>query len=302
MSRDYYNQRLGIGGPPRLQLAEVGDHLAVAYEFIAEQGYLQQSFGYSCIDAGNVPGIHGADLQSALYLAAGIRVDRYLPTFMREADEVSLFTLAEFIWGHVARPEDGAGRFHSFGGCGLHVNPRTDRFDRKAAQDEWRAKINVFLKFYGEGFRLSEAGEIVRLTPDGMPALTETPLPRVIGNKDQAKVANAIRTFQLGRATREQRQQAVRELVDVLEFHRPAVKQHLLNKDEDDLFNIANNFAVRHHRPDQKDSYGDDWLTWLFYTYLATVHLVLRRVHAADPEPTGPPIQEDSLADDEFRF
>jgi hypothetical protein len=75
VSRDYYNQRLGIGGPPRLQLAEVGDHLAVAYEFIAEQGYLQQSFGYSCIDAGKVPGLHGADLESALYLATGIRVD-----------------------------------------------------------------------------------------------------------------------------------------------------------------------------------------------------------------------------------
>ncbi|MGO9835245.1 MAG: hypothetical protein ACLP1X_13615, partial [Polyangiaceae bacterium] len=77
----------------------------------------------------------------------------------------------------------------------------------------------------------------------------------------------------------EKRKQAVRDLVDVLEYHRGAVKVHL-SRDESDLFNVANNFALRHHRPDQKDDYDEAWLTWLFYVYLATVHLVLERVHA----------------------
>jgi hypothetical protein len=97
-----------------------------------------------------------------------------------------------------------------------------------------------------------------------------------------AKLANAVHTFQLGRSTREQRKQAVRDLVDILEFHRPAVKQHLLSKDEDDLFNIANNFALRHHNQRQKDDYDDAWLTWLFYVYLATAHLMLGRVGGVD--------------------
>ena len=108
--------------------------------------------------------------------------------------------------------------------------------------------------------------------------LVEAKVSPKVGNRDRAKVANAVRTFHLGRSTREQRKQAVRDLVDILEFHRPAVKS-LLSKDEHDLFNIANNFAIRHHRLDQKDDYDDAWLTWLFYVYLSTVHLVLGRIH-----------------------
>lgn len=57
----------------------------------------------------------------------------------------------------------------------------------------------------------------------------------------------------------------------------------LLSKHEDDLFNIANNFSIRHHRENQKDDYDDAWLTWLFYVNLSTVHLVLGRVHGVIP-------------------
>ena len=106
--------------------------------------------------------------------------------------------------------------------------------------------------------------------------------PANAADKDRAKVVGAIRTFRLAKATREQRQQAVRDLIDILEFHRPAVRAHLGKKGEGDLFNIANNFALRHHNSSQSDDYGEDWLTWLFYLYLSTVHLVLGRVHDSE--------------------
>lgn len=51
---------------------------------------------------------------------------------------------------------------------------------------------------------------------------------------------------------------------------------------EDDLFNIANNFALRHHNLRQKDNYDDACLTWMFYVYLATTHLILGRVGGVD--------------------
>jgi hypothetical protein len=43
-------------------------------------------------------------------------------------------------------------------------------------------------------------------------------------------------------------------LLDVLEFLRPAIKQHLNKKDENDIFNIAN-FGIRHHNKDQQTEY-----------------------------------------------
>jgi hypothetical protein len=40
------------------------------------------------------------------------------------------------------------------------------------------------------------------------------------------------------------------------------------------IVNIAHNFALRHNNDIQKDDYDDTFLTWLFYMYLATVHLI----------------------------
>jgi hypothetical protein len=75
------------------------------------------------------------------------------------------------------------------------------------------------------------------------------------------------------------------------------VKEQLLSQDESALFNIANNYAIRHHKAEQKDDYDDVWLRWLFYFYLSTVHLVLGLVHGLQ-EPPPPPVS----ADDEVPF
>jgi len=283
MSRDYYNRRVGKDGQaPHLTLAEAAGQLVAAYSFVDQQGYLQRSFGYSCVDAGKVAGLHGSDLREVLHLEASIKITNSVADFLRDADEVAMFTLAEFVHDHVAKPAKDAGAFHGFSNCGWHYDCRGDKFDDVAARVEWRNKVDAFLKFYEDGYELSTSGEIVRIAPDGMSKLVQTqPSPRV-GNTDRAKVANAVRTFHLGRSTREERKQAVRVLADVLEFHRAAVKTHL-SKDESDLFNIANNFALRHHNSQQRDDYDDAWLTWLFYIYLSTVHLVLGRVYG-EPE------------------
>jgi hypothetical protein len=186
----------------------------------------------------------------------------------------------------VAKPLGNTGRYHPFSDCAWHFESTDARFfDERTAREEWRAKVNGALKFYEDGFELTRGGEVVRLAPDGVTDFVRAPLPMAVQPIDAEKVAHAIRTFHLGRAAREERKPAVRALFDVLEFHRPAVKKQ---KDEDDLFNIANNFSIRHHRENQKHDYDDAWLTWMFYVNLATVHLVLGRVHGATPFELGP--------------
>lgn len=114
-----------------------------------------------------------------------------------------------------------------------------------------------------------------------------------------AKVETAVRMFRRGLSSREEQKQAVRVLVDLLEFYRPQVKEHLLSQDESELFKIANNYGIRHHRAEQKDDYDDIWLRWLFYFYLSTVHLVLALVHGRQEPPPPPP---PSSADDDLPF
>lgn len=282
MTRDYYNRRSGAGGErPRLTLPEMAGNIAGAYRFILERGYLQRSFGYYCVDGGEVPGRDGNGINEALLLATGVRAPTLLEDLIRDADEAVVFTIVEFVFDHLAKPLENTGRYHPFNNCGWHYDSADPRFfDEPAARGEWRAKINGALKFYEDGFELSEAGEVVRLAPDGVTELVRAPLPATLQRTDAEKVAHAIRTFHLGRATREERKQAVRSLFDILEFHRATVKA-LLSKDEGELFNIANNFSIRHHRATEKDEYDEAWLTWMFYVNLSTVHLVLRRVHGA---------------------
>jgi len=48
-----------------------------------------------------------------------------------------------------------------------------------------------------------------------------------------------------------------------------AIKKVIIDEDESDLFNIANNFGIRHHRKGQKKRYDEDiFLNWIFYYYL----------------------------------
>jgi hypothetical protein len=293
--RAYYNRRIGKDGePPRLALAEAAKQIAAACDYLEQHGYLQRAFGYHCVDAGAVAGKLGSDVRTHFYLSTGIRVETSVSDFLVKTDAVGFFTLIEFLHDHVAKPDERTGRYHSFSGCGWHFDCRSDQFDVEAARREWRDTTNALLKYYEDGYQLSGDGEIVRLAPDGLDALVEVDAPKASGDTNIKKLRVAVRTFRRGLSSREEQKQAVRDLVDLLEFYRPQVKQHLLSKDESDLFNIANNYAIRHHRTHQKDDYDDAWLSWLFYFYLSTVHLVLGLVHGRQ-EPSSSPDSDDEI-------
>ena len=81
---------------------------------------------------------------------------------------------------------------------------------------------------------------------------------------------------------------AVRELFDVLEKLRPALKQEMFSKDEGDLFNIANNFTIRHLNQKQQSNYDQAiWHQWMFYVNLSTIHVIIRLMNRQARE--GPP-------------
>jgi len=41
---------------------------------------------------------------------------------------------------------------------------------------------------------------------------------------------------------------------------------------------LANNFGIRHHNERQKTDYDALWLNWMFYFYLSTIHVLLRKM------------------------
>jgi cytochrome oxidase Cu insertion factor (SCO1/SenC/PrrC family) len=92
-----------------------------------------------------------------------------------------------------------------------------------------------------------------------------------------SKIKAAQTKFRRTKSTIDDRRDSLRELSDILEHLRPQIKTVLMSKDENELFQIANNFGIRHFNSKQKDEYDKPvWHAWIFYCYLATIHACLR--------------------------
>ena len=237
------------------------------YRDFESRGYFQEAFGYDCVDAGYVPGTAGGDVES--YILRKLRKSDLWPieSQCEHYDENALFDVIEFLYDHVSMPTKGM--LHSYGDCGWHYS----EFDKQYGQEEFRTEMNALLRDYQDGWELSPQGEIFQLPEAGMKPLLEEQLPHHDPQNIEARVDHAIQNFMSRRASIADKRNAVGELFDVLEFLRPQAKQVVTRSDEGDLFNLANNFGIRHHRANQKTQYDQSiWLDWMFYYCLATIH------------------------------
>jgi hypothetical protein len=142
--------------------------------------------------------------------------------------------------------------------------------------------VNSYLADYDKGYELTTDGEIVEVAEPGAEMLVNAELPREIGADIRHKVIEAVRHYRRRGATLTDRHAAVRSLADVFERLRPSLLQAIDKKDERDLFNIANNFAIRHDNDKQKTGYDRSlWIAWMFYFYLATLHYAARKLAVA---------------------
>jgi hypothetical protein len=274
IEKAYYSLRTGKhDGEIRLELDATKKLFLAVYRSFNQKDYFQEAFGYYCVDAGDVVGTAGQDIEGAILLA--LRKDHLWPIEDRLGDytEDDLFDVVEFLHDHISKPLEG--RYHSYYGCGMHYST----FSGPEGKSEFRAAVNPILACFNTGFILSEDGELLHIAEPGFAPLLEAELPPADEANVDSKVKAAVKRFRRQRSSLEDRRHAIRDLADVLEYLRPQVKSVLASKDESDLFNIANNFGIRHHNEEQKTKYDETiWLSWMFYYYLATIHTVLRLI------------------------
>jgi hypothetical protein len=89
-------------------------------------------------------------------------------------------------------------------------------------------------------------------------------------------VRHAIALFRSRGSTELDKRSAVVVLAGVLEERRVLLKEKLFRKDEGALFQIANEFAIRHSSASQQGDYDPAFLDWVFWWYLATIELTDR--------------------------
>lgn len=270
--RGYYSIRTGKNPDgARLNIDNLKRLIKSVYSSLSDKGYFQEYFGYECVDEGMVRGKLGDDINGALLV--GIRKDNLWPIYdnIINYTEDDLFDIIEYIFDHTSKGIDGY--YHNFANCGYHYST----FNKQDGQSDYRNAINPILGIYEQGYVLSEEGEILQLPEAGMAPLIDANLPSYDPDNVDNRVNKAVNRFRKHRASLEDRRYALRDLADVLEFLRPKVKNIITNKDEADIFNLANNFGIRHHNEKQKSNYDTAiWYSWMFYYYLATIHACIR--------------------------
>lgn len=275
--RRYYSERTG-SSPPRVgfDLDELKRFFVNAYTRMIANGLFQEWFGDTCVDRGEIEGRAGGDMP--LYVYGKLRQNGIWPfqTNIYVCDQDELFDVIEFLFDHASEGVDG--HHHQFNDCGWHYN----RFDKAKGQATFRSAITEILADYGNGFELSSEGEIMAFVEEGMAPLIGATLPSTDTVNVNARVDAAVSKFRRRSSTGGERRDAVRVLADVLEYLREETKKVLNRDDERDLFNLANNFGIRHHKPGQKTDYDQAiWHSWMFYHYLATIHACVRLIDKA---------------------
>jgi len=279
--RAYYSARKYGPQAAKLDIDDLREVLFSTYAFLEGNGYFVDAFGFNCVDEGYVPGFVGGNIDLFVRMTLFKKDLWPLRDQYSNYSEDDCFTMIEFLFDHVSKPLKKD--FHSWDNCGYHYS----EFDRDLGKKEFRERFVIPLERYGDGYELTAKGEVMSLPPKGMTTLLEAKPP----TKDDTvlgKVADATARFRRHGSTIKEREIAVRDLADVLEWIKPQINMALIGKDSSELFNIANNFGIRHMNQNQKLEYDKPvWLSWIFYHYLNTINACLHIVERQSKAKVG---------------
>jgi hypothetical protein len=249
---------------------------------LVEAGYFYRDV-QPCVD-GLSPDEYASRMEEKILRTARLEVKWPLesdkdPIFK---DENLFYGLVECLADLVARPR--ARRWHDYGDCGWHYSD----FYLPTGLAVYAWKVNALFKRFGLDLALETQGDLrgrlVRTTDAPRQDLVER-AGRSTDDSISGRVASAVDQYRKRDATAHDKRSACITLAGILENRRTLLKEKLLREDERALFQIANQFDIRHNGPGQKREYSEEFLDWIFWWYLATVDLtetILERETEAD--------------------
>jgi hypothetical protein len=293
VARPLFSQRQQPSPAVILDAAACKGRFAQLVVELSTRGYFEDAFGSQCSDARDEnPDIEGqrqlaerlGHVEVALWpLRLTSNVFSGATSVHESWPDELFFDIIEALDELVARPRQR--HWHDY-----HREWDYSDYSRPAGQAVYRWRVNELLSRSNLPLRLAEtgndAGLLVRATGDPRDKLLDralaTPSP-----KDRDEVQHAIELYRSRAAGRADKRSAIFTLGRLLEERRPVIDAALSRKDSGALFQIANEFDLRHrraasHGKAQRDDYDDAFLDWVFWWYLATVELTDRLLSDAD--------------------
>lgn len=267
----YFAQRAGLTEPTEQSQATLADAVVYLIKEMQYLGYFPKILPPACVDDG---GISAEWLDTQIASAIGHRIQWPLDSHSPQlrVSEPILFSLIEFFHDHAQRPRTSW--WHSFNECGFHYQ----QYNRESGGVVYRWRMNEVLAAHGSMFRIAregaQRGRLVRT----FSAALDTTLEQVVVERREGspedEVANAIELFRSRDATAPTKRAALTVLANHLEPRRVRIRAATTKNDEVYLFDIANNFAIRHRNDHQRQDYGPEYLDWLFVNYLGMIQLI----------------------------
>lgn len=249
--------------------------LSFAYEFIEllcdfqEADYFPRALPRDCVD----DPVDTKEITRRIRAATKQAID--WPIHASNADALpqsALFSLVEFFNDQAQRPRV-IETIHTYADCGPHYGSH----NRQSGGAVYRWRVNALLQSHSVGLKLAstgtERGRLVRHFDSALDDLADAQM-RQRTDDPHDEVAHAVRGFRERGASLPQKRAALALLAGMLELRRLAIRDRISKPDESDLFKIANNFAIRHRNDAQKTDYGEEFLDWIFWSYLSMIDLV----------------------------
>src|SRR3546814_11566734 len=113
--------------------------------------------------------------------------------------EDDFFDVIEFLHDHCSKGLNG--HYHNWNDCGYHY----EEFNDIEGQKHFREQLNPVLKEYKDGFEISESGEILILSDNGLSNLFEADIPTSDKGNISNKINSAILKFRRNKRSEERR-------------------------------------------------------------------------------------------------
>ena len=268
--KNYYAERKGMLQRVPIDLEMLKKVFLMTHQKFEDDVYFQGATGYTCVDYGKKVGLWGHDIDAFIYTKLKMKNIWPIQENIENFDEPTLFTVIEFLYDYVSEPVNKT--YHEWNDCGWHCS----KFDKEKGREKFRNEINEILNDYDVSYQLTKEGEIQKMPPTGFESIIEEPAQTDQPDNIDKRVENAISKYLRYGSTQDDKKEAIRTLADVLEFLKTG-DIILPSRDDSDLFNIINNFDIRHHNRLQSGDYDKElWYDWMFYTFLASIKMLLK--------------------------
>lgn len=255
---------------PATPLRTFQDDFKILVQDFIDRGYLSMLAPKTCVDADDY-GTRDITEKIDWQIQRRAGISDFWTTAKKQSLPLdSMYTLVEVFHDLVARPRYRS--YHDYGRCGWHYSDHA----RRPGQDLYRLRVEELLLRHGIEYRLADSGEdrgrLVHRQTDARSELIEHAI-EAVDPKSKNSVEHGIALFRKRGVTRDDKRSACAALALVLEDRRQLLKEKMHSKDEGMLFQIANQFHIRHRNAGQHEDYGDEFLDWTFWIYLSTIEL-----------------------------